>query len=461
MNQYENIYTNNNKNYFMKNDFKKCPKCNKLNDKSAKFCNDCGFHFSNENITLDILNYSYFNQYLDNDEILDFYNSGNYVDSLQLIDENLKSDSYNSNLWALKSYILYKLDYFEDALYCCDASLNLNDLNEFSWICKTLILIALNQKYEANIIYNEFLSLNINFNEILNLIDYFNQIFYVDLKDIDINVNEYYNNKEHNFELNTVESILNEDQILKFKDNPLTNDQYNEILDNIKKTSFKVQNQILNDYFIDLENLSIKDKILFYTLSFSHVDFKKKGDELGKYKLNHIYVDDMIMYDSDIITTLIHELSHHVLSEIFEQIFMCVLDTSKTSVVEKVVLELLTCDDFDLIDEYCAHSVQNRFSPYGYQDFASFISSLQNTRNKNDLDFIIAMGNTFSEDICEIFESFIDFDLREDIKQQFKEDKNSDYSYDFSLEKDIIIPEDLKIISINKLILDNLKNLRV
>ena len=78
------------------------------------------------------------------------------------------------------------------------------------------------------------------------------------------------------------------------------------------------------------------------------------------------------MGDILIITTIIHELAHYLLTEILEQIMMKILNTNKTPLIESFVCLLLQEDLWFLLDEFCAHTVEGRFAPYNYQDYGSY-----------------------------------------------------------------------------------------
>ena len=171
---------------------------------------------------------------------------------------------------------------------------------------------------------------------------------------------------------------------------------------------------------------------MLFTKSFVEVDYKAGGADLGNYAFNRINLDDRLD-TSNQITTLIHELSHHLLAEIFEQSTMIILNTDKTIAIEAFVAFSLMCADPSiLLNEYCAHTVEGRFTPHGYQNYGSFENILQRFDIRRDRDVIfmcMTVGNTFCKDILTIMEAFIDYNLREEIKQQFKKDYNFPPNY--------------------------------
>ena len=117
-------------------------------------------------------------------------------------------------------------------------------------------------------------------------------------------------------------------------------------------------------------------------------------------------------------------MSHFLLSEIFEQILSIILDSDKTALIEGFVCYILNKDPFNyLVDEYCAHTVEGRFSTFGYQDYSSYEQKRQEYIEEFNEQYdalAIQAGNTFAKYIKKIFEEFIDDKLRADIKKEFE-----------------------------------------
>ena len=119
----------------------------------------------------------------------------------------------------------------------------------------------------------------------------------------------------------------------------LTPQQYRSILNKIKLTSDTLLFKIFNENYVDFNSLNLFEKMLLFTNSFVDADYKSSGEELGLYYINKIYLDDRLYLPYQIIT-LIHELSHHLLAEIFEQSVMILLNTDKTDAVECMLTSL-------------------------------------------------------------------------------------------------------------------------
>ena len=102
---------------------------------------------------------------------------------------------------------------------------------------------------------------------------------------------------------------------------------------------------------------------------------------------------------------------------------MKIISSNDTPLISSYVKILLEGNDLNyLLDEYCAHSVEGRFTLYGFQDYSSFnykLSQIADLYSNEDIEYTLILANTFAQDIKNIMEDFIDEDLREDIKDEF------------------------------------------
>ena len=518
-----------------------CPQCNTKVAFSAKFCVNCGQKFENqdfikENVEKPVVNtdfnvngqntnvelsnennvFSDISKYLllfenideTTDNTISAIKESNWNNALIFIDQSLEKDSSNSDFWALKSYILFKLKNFEDAITSVNIGLNLNDFSEFAWFCKAVILDGMNEYLPAISCCNEFLILNpadanviqfkINLNDkITGSINNVGKTGFdstnenesgVNVNSMDKsgngvgsggnvnpwdsssgngvgsggNVNPWDNNptttnswqtpqqnktiwnlkvnpnEEFNLtgqftnHLTEFRDIFTVENLYKLENTHLTPNQYNEILQRIKSTGYSILNRMIQENNINFNSLSAFEKVLLFTKSFVEVDYKAGGADLGNYAFNKINLDDRLDTANQI-TTLIHELAHHLFAEIFEQSTMVILDTDKTDAIESFIgFSLMYNAPSKLLNEYCAHTVQGRFTPHGYQNYGSFENILQQFDIEKDYNIIamcMTVGNTFCHDLLNIIEPVIDYNVREEIKQQFKKDFNFPPNY--------------------------------
>lgn len=230
--------------------------------------------------------------------------------------------------------------------------------------------------------------------------------------------------------------------------NALTVEGYNTIIQNITDMG----HYHLKEYYstINNRNLTILDKIKALTQAYSKISYKSSGAELGSYSFNSIRIDDRLD-DSNQISTLIHELSHHLFSEIFEQILMYLWNCKKSDAIEALAWFTLIGNPLtNLTNEYCAHTCEGRFIPHGYQNYGSFNAILTQEfdpeKDKDAIGLGLIFGNTIAQDIIIILEDFITYDLREEIKQQFKKDFTYPPRYDqILLETKERLPDDVKL----------------
>ncbi|WP_407411718.1 zinc ribbon domain-containing protein [Methanobrevibacter sp.] len=258
----------------------------------------------------------------------------------------------------------------------------------------------------------------------------------VSLKDIEkVNVRQIDIPHEFNFEgensYTDFKEILTAENLLELTKFEFEMQDFNEIIRNIKLTAIKNLDSAIKDNEIDLDTLSILEKVILFTKSFVNVEYKSYGQELGFYRFNSIFVDDRQL-DALQITTMLHELTHYLIKEILTHILCRLLDASKTKEIESIVTFILSYSSENcLIDEYAAHTVEGRFTLIGYQDYSSFLN-IQKTieRSKDEIDMLKTIGNSLANTVKEIVESFIDSDLLEDIKKQFRRDilDEPDYS---------------------------------
>ena len=204
----------------------------------------------------------------------------------------------------------------------------------------------------------------------------------------------------------------------------LTKD-YNQVIKDIKIMALKNFDGIVKSNEIVPEYLTVLDKVLLFSKAFTRISFKSYGQELGMYSFNQIEIDDRQTAALQI-TTLMHELSHFLIKEILTHIICKILDCTKSSLVESLATFILSYSPFTrLIDEYSAHSVEGRFTVYGYQDYSSFIQieeTLEGEMTRDEIEITKSIGNSFSNSIKDILEAYIDYDLRSDIKEQFLKD---------------------------------------
>ncbi len=178
--------------------------------------------------------------------------------------------------------------------------------------------------------------------------------------------------------------------------------------------------------YFEIEGDTIKNKILNFAGIFTECRPKARGYERGYIFLgNCIYYDDRLD-DSVQIATVIHELAHYFLFGIVEGLLCNIFRVKTSSTLQSFVWYFLTLPEFKIMNEYCAHTVEGRFIPYGFQNYGSFNALVENTGiDKDSVDTMIIFGNTFANEIITYLEKYIDDDLRQEIKIQYRKDLNA------------------------------------
>ncbi|MBQ6512545.1 zinc ribbon domain-containing protein [Methanobrevibacter sp.] len=228
---------------------------------------------------------------------------------------------------------------------------------------------------------------------------------------------------------NDYANILNPECFRQIEEFDFSMDDFKSVLFSIKSQAFKNMDGLIKDNSIDLEDLEILDRVMLFAKSFVRVEYKSYGQTLGYFELNKIFIDDR-QRDSLQITTLIHELTHFLIKEILVGVICKILDCSKNRHIESVVTYILNYSQVNgLIDEYAAHSVEGRFTVFGYQDYSSFLA-LQKDMDAEHVDIAKTIGNTFSIYIKDMLEGFLDSDARHEIKTQFLKDTIEQPNYE-------------------------------
>ncbi|MEE1134067.1 MAG: zinc ribbon domain-containing protein [Methanobrevibacter sp.] len=193
----------------------------------------------------------------------------------------------------------------------------------------------------------------------------------------------------------------------------ISNEDYLQILSNI----------FIRADYIDVWGDSIKNKILNLASIFTVCKPKARGYERGYIFLgNGIYYDDRLD-DSVQVATIIHELGHFFMFSIIESLLCHVFKVRPSSTLQSFVWFFLKLPEFEIMSEYCAHTVEGRFIPYGYQNYGSFNLLVENTQiDDESLKVMIKLGNSFANEIIVYLEKYIDDELRNEIKLQYRKD---------------------------------------
>jgi Tfp pilus assembly protein PilF len=425
---------------------------------------------------------------------LEHIKSKNYSRAIEYFKAILSNDKTNDDAWVLLGFCQTRVNDFEKAYLSFNNALKINNKHSFAWSGKAYLLF-LAEKYDKALTYcdlalkfypenPEALEIKKNIENIQDnnektqkknkfdidgILNSFNTQKHDDDENYFIEEEEEYSTKKLNMldldkksgyttmtDLNKFENIFTKKRIELFQENPLTVKEYKNILLKIKESGKANFSNNINEYDIDLSEIRIFKKISLLALSYTDIEYKTKGAELGSYAYNIIRIDDRLD-ESNQISTLIHELTHHILNEIFTQSLMHIWNTDKTNAIEAISVYCIShSKEYKLMNEYCAHTVQGRFLPFGYQNYGSFnmlLKQFDSEKDKDKIKYYLKLGNSFAEDIISILEEFITKTWRDEIKEQFKKDFTQPPEYDGILFETKKTMTDEKVVkNINKIL---------
>lgn len=239
-------------------------------------------------------------------------------------------------------------------------------------------------------------------------------------------------------------------------------------MDNANVSSVEY-NEILERMFRKLNYVSIngktpKDKIIRIASVFTSVIPKSSGINHGTFKNTMIFFDDRLD-DSFQIGTIIHELAHYLLFELTVNMLCKILNVNESSTLKAFVDVFLSSPQLIGINEFFAHTVENRYIPHDYLNFTSFNDLVLNSNYdiEDNLQYLLIIIS-YAKDIIGYLDIYIDEQLRELIKLQFREDKpNHNRQILFEVEEleldDVELDDIVKIRMFTLLMVDFFKGL--
>lgn len=210
--------------------------------------------------------------------------------------------------------------------------------------------------------------------------------------------------------------------------------------------------------FYEIYGDTIKNKILNFASIFTECKTKARGYERGFIFFgNDIHYDDRLS-DSLQIATIIHELGHYFLFDIIENLLCRIFNVKTSTALQSFVWYFLTLPEFKIMNEYCAHTVEGRFIPYGYQNYGSFNVLVEHLEiNEESLNGMVIFGNTFANEIIVYLEKYIDEELRQEIKMQYRKDAIEPTYKSILTETEDCLPLNLKNMTLIQVLYDIFK----
>ena len=365
-----------------------------------------------------------------------YFNNKDYNDALEYIKKAINLDNQDFDSWCLITEIYLSLNQIDEASSCATTLLNIDSNNPKSWYLRTRVLLGLMRYDEALMASNKSLQLDCENKEYIKINK--NIKSFIDFRtkteeginqttseesDTSSTPSEDENKTTSEGEefnpINKYESIFkvtSSGNINLFKQKKLNSKVYYKLLDDVMDNALK---KIDDD-----SKAHVYNQITQFASKFAEIQYESIDDAEGLYSCNVIKINPRGKTIKKI-ATVIHELAHHLLSEIFELSLMYLFDSVKTDAIEAFAWYVLNFkDEYRLMNEYCAHAVENYFMPYHYKNFESFNRVLKEFDLKNSVDIkkinhATKLGNTFAQDIIYMLNKYFDDKLKRLMRKQF------------------------------------------
>lgn len=231
---------------------------------------------------------------------------------------------------------------------------------------------------------------------------------------------------------NEFKKLLNQENMNILYKKQFSVHDYKKILDNICKSGQLHLNIKESD--------TILEKIKKIASQYANIIYDEKTDLQGYYIHNKLYINENLPKSTQI-TTIIHELTHQLYAEIFEQMIKLSLDVHNEYIIQSFIMFMLNNSiENRAATEYISYIVEGRFTPRECQNYIPFLQLLMQL----DIDVehskqYFIYGHEISHDIQDILDQIIDEDMKKEIIRQFKDDKiekyNQQLKFDYANER--------------------------
>jgi len=140
---------------------------------------------------------------------------------------------------------------------------------------------------------------------------------------------------------------------------------------------------------------------------------------------------------------------------------MYLFDSVKTDAIEAFAWYALNFkEEYHLMNEYCAHTVENYFMPFHYKNYESFNQVLKEfdlTKSEDieKINYATRLGNTFAQDIIYMLNKYFDDKIKKQIMKQFVLDGYNFYLFTGTKYKtNEFFYDDVKFDNINLLLIE-------
>lgn len=236
----------------------------------------------------------------------------------------------------------------------------------------------------------------------------------------------------------------------------LTKTVYKFILDSIREDALK-NVSCVDDIFAKVKGLAQN----YINLEFVPNSMHGSRRVAGAYGFKRAVIDSNTSKTLQI-ASMIHELAHHLLFEIFKNAIMYVYQSKNTDTIEALGWYSLTNDVYWLLmNEYCAHAVECHYMKLrNYESFNNILNG------NDDLDLAkvqraVELGNCLAGDIIYILDGFFTEEMVEEIRMQFLSDRVILLKKDCEFESEAKLEDEEKFSMINSILRQNLIEIKI
>ena len=233
-----------------------------------------------------------------------------------------------------------------------------------------------------------------------------------------------------------------------------------------------VYNRILDDIQADVTKNTVNEEEIYLkvkrlTESFIDLEFLADSNNDSSRKVAGAYGFKRAVIDSSLSKTLqiaamIHELSHHLIFEIFKNTIMYVFQSQETDTIQAFAWYGLTKNVYRLLmNEYCAHTVECHYMKLKNYESFNNILKINGNLDKDKVKKAVELGNCLAMDIIYMLDKFFTPELVYEIKMQFLSDRVILLKKGCEFESEVELGSEEKFSMINSVLKETLINIKI
>lgn len=232
---------------------------------------------------------------------------------------------------------------------------------------------------------------------------------------------------------------------------------YNRILEDIKKDAIKNTSQG-DEIYGEVKNLTGRVIDLEFLADSGNNSTKKVA---GAYGFKRAVIDSSLSKTLQI-AAMIHELTHHIVFEIFKNTVMYLYQSKQTDTIEAFAWYSITRNVYWLLmNEYCAHTVECHYMKLkNYESFNTILAVNENLDNQK-IKRAVELGNSLASDVICMLDEFFTPEKTEEIKMQFLKDRVILLKKGCEFESEIELSSEEKFDLINSVLKESLINIKI